>query len=129
MLKPLEISFHGLDRSDAVEARIREKFGRIEQHFDRITHARVAVRTPARRGAVPKMFHVKIEIGMAGHAPIIVDYEPNPDRAQTDVMLALREAFAIATRQVDDYVSRKDKPARREKARRRPAKAVLAEDA
>lgn len=129
MLTPLEISFHGLDRSEAVEARIREKFGRIEQHFDRVTHARVAVRTPARRGAVPKVFHVKIEIGVAGHAPIIVDYEPDPDRAQTDVMLALREAFAIAMRQVDDYVGRKDKPARREKTRRRPAKAPVASEA
>ena len=123
MLTPLEISFHGLERSDAVEARIREKFQRIEQHFDRITHARVVIDAPTRRGKVPKLFNVRIEIGVPGHPPIKVDHEPDAAHTQTDVMIAIRDAFAAAQRQVDELVDRMDKPARREQARRRPAKA------
>jgi putative sigma-54 modulation protein len=127
MLTPLEISFHGLERSDAVESRIREKFQRIEQHFDRITHARVVVDAPTRRGKVPKFFNVRIEIGISGHAPIKVDYEPDPEHTQTDVMIVIRDAFAAAQRQVDELNDRMDKPARHEKGRRRPAKAPTEE--
>lgn len=120
MLTPLEISFHGLERSEAVEARIREKFARIEKHFDRITHGRVAIESPRRRAPLPKLFHVKIEIGIPGHKAIIVNHEPTDEHAAGDIVMALKEAFAAATRQVDDVVARMDKPAKREQSRRRP---------
>lgn len=129
MLTPLEISFHGLERSEAVEARIREKFGKIEQRFDRVTHGRVVMSAPARRAPLPKLFHVRIEIGVPGHAPIVVKHEPDDANAHTDPMLALRDAFAAAMRQVEDLVGRMDKPARREQARRKPAKNGAAETA
>lgn len=120
MLTPLEISFHGLERSEAIEARIREKFGRIEKHFDRITHARVAIGSPRRRAPLPKIFHVKIEIGIPGHKPIFVNHEPVDDGAHGDIGMALKDAFAAASRQVDELVARMDKPAKREQSRRRP---------
>ena len=120
MLTPLEISFHGLERSEAIESRVREKFARIEKHFDRITHARVSIQSPRRRAPLPKLFHVKIEIGIPGHNSIVVNYEPVNDGGPSDIVMALKEAFAAANRQVDDIVARMDKPARREQARRRP---------
>ncbi len=120
MLKPLEISFHGLERSEAIESRVREKFARIEKHFDRITHARVSIQSPRRRAPLPKLFHVKIEIGIPGHNSIVVNCEPDNDGGPSDIVMALKEAFAAANRQVDDIVARMDKPARREQARRRP---------
>ena len=127
MLTPLDISFHGLDRSEAVETRIREKFARIEKRFDRITHARVAIEAPKRRTARPKVFNVKIEIGIPGHNPILVDHEPEGIETQADIMLVLREAFAAAERQVEQITSRMDKPAKRAQSRRRPRKGDGAE--
>lgn len=121
MQKPLEITFHGLDRSDAVEARIREKFERIEARFDRISHARIVVEAPQRRSPVPKFFHISIDIAVPGHKPIIVQYQPEAAVAHTDVMLALRDAFASAQRQVDELANRMEKSARHERVRRRPA--------
>lgn len=120
MLTPLEISFHGLERSEAVEARIREKFARLEKHFDRITHARVAVEIPKRRTALPKIFHITIEIGIPAHNPIVVNHEPTGTAGHADVMLALRDAFNAAKRQIEETVARMDKPAKREQSRRRP---------
>jgi putative sigma-54 modulation protein len=122
MLTPLEISFHGLERSEAVEDRIREKFARIEKYFDRITHARVAIEAPKRRTPLPKVFHVKIEIGIPGHNPIVVKYEPEGLEAQADITTAVRDAFAAAQRQVEHMAARMDKPAKREQSRRRPRK-------
>jgi len=121
MQPPLEITFHGVERSEAVEARVREKFKRIESHFDGITHARVVVEAPQRRTTLPKFFHVRIDIGIPGHKPILVKHEPDAEHAHTDVMLALRDAFAAAERQVNELSDRFDKHARIEKARRRPA--------
>ena len=40
---PLQITFHGIDHSDAVEERIREKTAKLEQIFDRITSCRVVI--------------------------------------------------------------------------------------
>lgn len=120
MQTPLEISFHGIDKSEAVESRIREKFARLERHFDRITHARVAVEATRKRNALPTFFTVKIEIGIPGHNPVIVNHESPDGDDNTDVMLVLRDAFAAAKRQLDHVIERMDKPARREQARRRP---------
>ena len=121
MQSPLEITFHGLERSEPVEERVRQKFKRIETHFDGITYARVVIEAPQRRTAVPKFFHVRIDIGIPGHKPIVVKHEPDAEHAYTDVMLALRDAFAVAQRQVAELSDRFDKHARSEKARRRPA--------
>ncbi|MBC7908715.1 MAG: HPF/RaiA family ribosome-associated protein, partial [Rhodospirillaceae bacterium] len=38
---PLQITFHGIDHSDAAEERVREKVAKLEQFFDRITSCRV----------------------------------------------------------------------------------------
>ena len=120
MLTPLEISFHGLERSDAVETRVREKFARLEKHFDRITHGRVAIEVPRRRAELPTFYNVKIEIGVPGHNPILVTHEPADGDLKADIMLVLKDAFAAAERRLDDLVSRMEKPARREQARRKP---------
>ena len=122
MLTPLEISFHGIEKSEAVEAKIREKFARIEKRFDRMTHARVVVEAPKGRAPRAKIFHVKIEIGVPSHSPIVVKHEPSDAEGHTDVQLALRDAFEAATRQVDDLAAKMNKPAQREQTRRRPQK-------
>jgi len=127
MRTPLEISFHGLEKSDAVEARIRDKFTRLQQHFARITHARVVVETPRKHSPTAKVFHVKIEIGLPGQKPLIISSEPEVDQARTDVSLAIRDAFAAARRRLDDIAAKIKHPAKRERARRRPVRVATAE--
>jgi putative sigma-54 modulation protein len=127
MSTPLEISFHGLEKSDAVEARIRDKFSRLQQHFERITHARVVVETPRKHSPTAKVFHVKIELGLPGQKPLVVSHESDVGQARTDVSLAIRDAFAAARRQLDDAAAKIKHPAKRERARRRPAR-VAASD-
>lgn len=122
MSTPLEISFHGLEKSDAVEARIRDKFRRLLQHFERITHARVVVQTPRKHSPTAKVFHVKIELGLPGQKPLIISNEADADHARTDVSLAIRDAFAAARRRLDDVAAKIKHPAKRERARRRPSR-------
>ena len=125
---PLEISFHGLEKSAAAEARIRDKFDRLHQHFDRITHARVVVETPRRHTAAAKVFQVKIEIGLPGQKPLVVRNELPADQTRTDISIAVRDAFAAARRRLDDIAAKIKHPAKRERSRRRPARLEVAQE-
>ena len=75
---------------------------------------------PRRRAPLPKLFQVSIEIGIPGQNPIVVNNDAVGDHSHTDVMLAVKDAFTAASRQVDEIVARMDKPAKREQSRRRP---------
>ena len=90
---PLEILFHGIERSEAAEARIRDKFDRLHQHFNRITHARVVVETPRRHTPAAKVFQVKIEIGLPGQKPLIIRHDPPAEQTRTDIAIAIRDAL------------------------------------
>lgn len=122
---PLEILFHGLDKSEAAEARIRDKIDRLHRHFDRITHARVVIETPRRHTAAAKVFQVKIEIGLPGQKPLIVRHDPP---AEQTISIAIRDAFAAARRRLDDVAAKIKHPAKRERTRRRPARIEVAQE-
>lgn len=120
---PLEITFKGLDKSDAVEAKIAERAAKLEKHFDRMTHCRVVVSAPHKHAHKGKSYEIKIDIGMPGHAPIIVTHESAVGDAQEDIQISLRDAFDAAKRRLDDEVERLNGAAKAERGRRRPAPA------
>lgn len=117
MTIPLEISFHGIETSEAVETRIREKFARLHGHFDRFTHARVVISSPNRTDARAKMFNVTIDLGMPGKRPIVIDNEAD----NADIFIALRDAFNAAQRKLDATAGKLGNVAKRERSRRKPA--------
>lgn len=43
---PLEIRFHNLEPSDALESAIRERAAKLDKLYDRLTSCRVAVERP-----------------------------------------------------------------------------------
>lgn len=111
MQVPVQISFHGLDKSDAVEARIREKVAKLEQYFDRITGCRVVVERhhrSAHASANGQPYHVSIVLEVPGDE-LIVKRDPKRDdslKDHEDIQIALRDAFAAMGRQLKDYVAR-----------------------
>ncbi|HRK18038.1 MAG TPA: HPF/RaiA family ribosome-associated protein [Hyphomicrobiaceae bacterium] len=124
MSVPLDITFHGLDRSEAVETRVREKFAKLERYFDRITSARVVIEAAQRNSEKVKVVGVKIEVGVPGRKPLIVSHEREAAHAHDDVLLALRDAFDIAQRQIDATARKIGERTRSERGRRRPRAAV-----
>jgi len=66
METPLEITFRNLDHSDAVEARVREKVGKLEQVFGRITSCRVTIDAVNRQHTKGNLFQVHIDVGVPG---------------------------------------------------------------
>lgn len=100
---PLEIVFRNMDRSDAIESRIREKADRLERFAENIMRCRVAVEAPHRHHHHGKLYRVSIEIGVPSKR-LIVNHTGPIDHAHEDVYVAIRDAFSAATRQLEDYV-------------------------
>lgn len=121
MTTPIEVHFHGLDRSEAVEERVREKVARLEKHFPRLSYCRVAIDAPHRHAHKVRAYHVKLELGVPNSEPLVVANEAAYNPEHEDVNAALRDVFDIAKRRLDAVVEKRRAPAKRERGRRRPA--------
>lgn len=106
---PLQISFLGLDHSDAVEERIRTKVAKLMLLCDKITACRVTVETvrknPIAERKKGEPYQINIEVSVPGNQ-LMVKHPPKDPRANEDVVVALREAFSIMERQLKEYVER-----------------------
>ena len=103
MQAPLNISFRNMDPSEAVETRIREKAEKLERLFDRIVSCEVVVEAPHRNHQKGKLYEVRINLSVPGE-DINVGRTGPQNHAHEDVYVALRDAFAAATRQLEDHV-------------------------
>lgn len=119
---PLHIAFHGTDKSEAVETRIREKVAKLEHYFDRITSCRVTVerhhRSPSELTLKDQPFHVSIFLGVPGE-DLVVKRDPKDPvslKDHQDIQLALRDAFQVMERRLREYVRRRWRDVRHETA-------------
>ncbi len=106
---PLQITFHGIDHSDAVEERIREKAAKLEQICDRVISCRVVVdvlhKNSGNMHRKGEPFHITIDVTVPG-AELVVKRDPKDAHVNEDIQIALRDAFDSMERQLKDYVTR-----------------------
>jgi len=106
---PLQITFHGIDHSDAVETRIREKISKLQVIFDRITSCRVVIEVHHRNTSnlhrKGEPFHIRVSLAVPG-ADLVVKRDPKDIHENEDIFVALREAFDSIERQLKDYAAR-----------------------
>jgi putative sigma-54 modulation protein len=121
MTTDLDIHFHGLEKSEAVENKVKEKVAKLKRHFDRMSACRVVLEAPNRNAAKAKVFSVKIEVSVPNGKPIIINHEREGAHANEDLSLAIRDAFEAATRRVDEVGAKISDRAKSERGRRRPA--------
>ena len=121
MTTQVEVHFHGIEKSEAVEQRVREKVAKLKKHFTQMTSCRVAVEVPQRKADRPKVYQIKIEIGVPRRAPVIVSHERTGSHANEDLPLAIREAFEAALRKANGMSAKISQRSRIERGRRRPS--------
>lgn len=104
MQVPLHLSFHNMKHSDTLETRVREKVDHLDRLYsDRLTSCRVAIEAPHKRGHKGHHYQVRIFLGVPG-GELAVTRDPDVPHAHEDVMVAIRDAFNTAERQLEDYV-------------------------
>jgi ribosomal subunit interface protein len=102
MQTPLQIIFHNMEPSDAVEANIKEKAAKLERFSDKITSCRVTVEAPHKHHHKGNIYHIGLDIAVPD-AEIVVSRIPHDNHAHEDIYVAIRDAFKSARRQLEDY--------------------------
>lgn len=101
MQAPLEIVFHNVDRSPAVEASVRERAAKLEQLAPNITSCRVTIEAPHKHHQQGNLFAVRIDLRYPG-GELVTNRSPSANHAHEDVYVALRDAFRAARRRLQD---------------------------
>ena len=95
---PLQISFRGVERSNALYNAIHDKVEKLERYYEHVMSCRVVLEVDARHKHQGKQFTVRIDLKVPG-GEIAVTREHSED-----VLIALRDAFDAARRQLEDFV-------------------------
>ena len=114
------ITFRGMDRSEALESEIRARIHKLETYYRSIMGCRVLVELAQRHHATGNRYHVRIDLTVPGEEIVVTHDaslhataqdiglekarkadEPDPERKHARV--AVREAFDIARRRLQDY--------------------------
>jgi ribosome-associated translation inhibitor RaiA len=117
----VEVHFHGIEKSDAIEQKVLEKVGKLRKHFERMTSCRVGIEAPQRSTPQkPKVYQIKIEVGMPRRRPIVVSHERIGSHANEELALAIRDAFEAAVRKVDGMAAKIGRRSKLDRGRRKP---------
>ena len=110
-----QITVRGMPHSTALDEHIQAKAAKLEQYFSPITSCRVMAEALHRHQHQGRQFSVRLDIVVPGKE-IVAKHDHDED-----VYVALRDAFAAAIRQLEDYaqVRRGETRARQAGARRR----------
>ncbi len=102
MILPLQITFHDVDKSEALEEKIREAATKLDQFHESIMSCRVVVEAPHRRHRTGKLYHLRVDVSVPGKE-LVVDREPGDRDSHEDVYVMVRDAFEAMERQLKDY--------------------------
>ena len=102
MQTPVEIAFRHFQPTDEMRAEIASQAERLERVCSRITSCHVVVTGPQDRRHTGGLFEVELRIAMPNRRDIIVDrrHDDAPERAHA--LVAIREAFDAARRQIEE---------------------------
>ena len=102
MQTPVQVTFRNMKPTEAVEANVREKAGKLERHFERVVSCRVVVEAPHRRQTKGGLYNVRIDIGVPGKE-IVVNHAGPRNQAHEDIYVAIRDAFNAAARRLEEH--------------------------
>jgi ribosomal subunit interface protein len=100
MQHELQITWHGIDRSEAIEAHLRQRAAALEKFYPNITSCRVAVELPHRHKHQGKLYNVRITLRVP-HGDVVLNRD-----LHEDIHVALRDAFDAARRKLEDILRR-----------------------
>ena len=112
MEKSLQITFRNLDRSEALEAAVRDHAQKLERFHDGIIGCRVVLEELHRHHRQGNHYHVRVDVTVHG-AELVANREPDENHGYTDVYVAVRDAFEAMRRQLEDLTGRDQRGRRR----------------
>ncbi len=108
MQTPVQIAFEGVDRSESIEARIREEAAKLDHLDERITSTRVVIAKSQHRHHKGEPYQIRIHLTVPGAADINVSHESSTLKHDDDILIAIHHAFRAALRQLEDMLRKRD---------------------
>ncbi len=105
MQLPLQITFHGVPHSDAIEQYVRTRAEKLDTFAPRLMSCRVAIEMPHKHAHHGEHYRVRVDITLPG-GEIVVERVPGADHAYEDLHAAIDAAFDDAGRRLQDFVRR-----------------------
>lgn len=96
MKLPLQITFHGLAPSGAIETAIRNRAQKLDHFHPEVIACRVAVGLVTRHKQQGRLYNVRLDLTVPGQELVV-----NRDAAE-DVYVAIRDAFDDMRRKLED---------------------------
>jgi hypothetical protein len=117
--RPVQINFRNMGGSPALEEEVRSRAAWLESFYPGIVGCRVVLEIPHRHRQRGRPLHVRIELALPGE-DVIVNHEPTLDPTprsasrksdeldgrHKDGYVAIREAFDVARRRLEDVTRR-----------------------
>jgi ribosomal subunit interface protein len=94
---PLQISFQGIDQSDALSSAIREQAKKLERYYAHVMSCRVVLALAARHKRKGKQYSARIDLKVPGGEIAVTHMHDE------DLHIALHDAFDAARRRLEDY--------------------------
>ncbi len=102
MQTPVDIVFRHCEPSEEIRAEIAAQVQRLEKFSPRITSCRVVVNGPRTRHRSGGLFEVELRIAMPEHKDVVVDRRHSDAPEREHALVAIREAFDVASSQIED---------------------------
>ena len=106
MQSPLEISWHQVDKSEALEADIRKHVAKLEEFHTNIISCRVAVEKANGRHQQGNLYSIHVVLKVPDR-DIVVDRNQGDKHAHEDAYVTVRDAFDAVKRQLEDYARKR----------------------
>ncbi|MCW8917459.1 MAG: HPF/RaiA family ribosome-associated protein [Gammaproteobacteria bacterium] len=103
MKLPLQITFRHMEKSEALEADIRDKAHKLDQYCDQIMSCHVTVDAPHQHHQQGSLYRIGVDLTVPG-GKIVASREADQHHAHEDPYVATRDAFNAVQRQLEDYV-------------------------
>jgi cold shock CspA family protein len=108
MDRPLEVAFHNLQPSAAIESELRHHVDKLERRFGRLVGCRVSVEKLHNQHRTGNIYEVHIGLSVPGR-DLVVSHPPQKAReryANPDIHASIRDAFDSAERQLEAFKGR-----------------------
>ncbi len=98
-----QVSFDDIPVDEQVRTAALDHVAALERLWDRITGCHVVIAQPHRHHREGRLWSVRIDLVVPG-GEIVVNRAHPRDHAHEDVLVALRDAFEAAERQLEDHI-------------------------
>lgn len=102
---PLQITFRDTMPSDAVRSRIKRRAAKLRHFHPRIQSCRVVVRSSRQHPPLGHLYSIRIQVKAPRHS-VVITHAPEPGPSQSDIYVAIRDAFDALDRRLEDVARR-----------------------